>query len=89
LWNSGAMFAIALFLVLPALWLLLTNWQLVLIGLGVWALMRPLVAAVDARGGVVSREPPAPAYLPRWTARRRLDARRELAQWQEWFDAAR
>jgi hypothetical protein len=78
------MFAIALFLVLPALWLLFTNWQLVLIGLGVWALMRPVVAAVDHRG--VNR--PSPSYMQRWTVRRRLDARHELAQWQVWFDAA-
>lgn len=82
------MFLVAIFLVLPALWLLFTNWQLALVGLGVYLLMRPIVAAVDARGRVVSREPPAPAYLPRWTAMRRQEARRELARWQEWFDAS-
>ena len=32
------------------------------------------------------RELPAPDYLPRWTASRRLDADREHAQWQEAFD---
>jgi uncharacterized membrane protein len=79
------MFAIALFVVLPALALLFMNWQLVLIGLGIWMLMRPVVAAVDRRN---QGERPAPAYLPRWTASRRLEAQRERAQWQEWFDAA-
>jgi hypothetical protein len=34
------------------------------------------------------RELPAPDYLPRWTASRRLDAVREHAQWQEKFDTA-
>ena len=34
------------------------------------------------------RELPAPDYLPRWTASRRLDAGREHAQWQETFDNA-
>ena len=29
---------------------------------------------------------PAPDYLPRWTASRRLDARREHAQWQIEFE---
>ncbi|MGY3380649.1 hypothetical protein ACVWYS_002606 [Arthrobacter sp. TE12231] len=33
-----------------------------------------------------SRELPAPDYLPRWTASRRLDAGREHAQWQKMFD---
>ena len=32
------------------------------------------------------RELPAPDYLPRWTARRRLDTDREHAQWQAAFD---
>ena len=81
------MFLIALFLVLPVLWLLLTNWQLTLIALGVWILVRTL-AAMDG-GRKESRELPAPSYLPRWTARRRLDAEREHIQWQEWFDGAR
>lgn len=35
-----------------------------------------------------SRELPAPDYLPRWTASRRLDAGREHAQWQMKFDNA-
>lgn len=35
-----------------------------------------------------ARELPAPDYLPRWTASRRLDAGREHAQWQEMFDSA-
>jgi hypothetical protein len=35
-----------------------------------------------------SRELPAPAYLPRWTANRRLEAGREHAQWQKNFDNA-
>lgn len=78
------MFLVAL-LVLAVLWLLVTNWQLTLIGLGIWMLTRIVRAAVDSKG----HERPATAYLPRWTARRRLDARRELAQWQQWFDAAR
>ncbi|MEY9775818.1 hypothetical protein ABH915_001426 [Arthrobacter sp. MW3 TE3886] len=34
------------------------------------------------------RELPAPAYLPRWTANRRLEAGREHAQWQKNFDNA-
>lgn len=34
------------------------------------------------------RELPAPDYLPRWTASRRLDAGREHAQWQKNFDNA-
>lgn len=81
------MFLVALLLV-AVLWLLLTNWQLTLLGVGVWMLVRALAArypgprAVD--GGL-----PAAAYLPRWTAMRRRDARREHAQWQEWFDASR
>jgi hypothetical protein len=29
---------------------------------------------------------PAPDYLPRWTPSRRLDARREHAQWQIEFE---
>jgi hypothetical protein len=33
-----------------------------------------------------ARELPAPEYLPRWTANRRLDAGREHAQWQRQFD---
>ena len=32
------------------------------------------------------RELPAPDYLPRWTASRRLDADREHALWQDAFD---
>ena len=32
------------------------------------------------------RDLPAPDYLPRWTASRRLDADREHALWQEAFD---
>lgn len=83
------MFLMALFLVLPAIWLLLTNWQLTLIALGVWMLIRLAAAATESRRPEGRQEPYAPAYLPRWTARRRLDARREHAQWQEWFDAAR
>ena len=35
-----------------------------------------------------SRELPAPAYLPRWTANRRLEAGREHVQWQKNFDSA-
>jgi multisubunit Na+/H+ antiporter MnhE subunit len=75
------MFAIALFVVLPVIWLLLTNWQLTLLALGILALVR--LAA-----GQQSREAPAAGYLPRWTTKRRQDAQRELAQWQAWFDAA-
>ena len=33
-----------------------------------------------------ARDLPAPDYLPRWTASRRLDADREHALWQEAFD---
>jgi len=33
-----------------------------------------------------AREIPALEYLPRWTADRRLEAGRELAQWQKNFD---
>lgn len=82
------MFLIALFLVLPVLWLLLTNWQLSLLALGIWMLVRLAAAVTANRGQAEYRESPAPAYLPRWTARRRLEARRELAAWQAWFDAA-
>lgn len=32
-------------------------------------------------------KPASPAYAPRWSATRRKDAARELAQWQERFDA--
>lgn len=78
------MFLIALFLVLPAIWLLLTNWQLTLIGLGVWMLVRILAARYP---GERSAEPPSLDYAPRWTARRRLDATLERIQWQERFDA--
>ena len=35
-----------------------------------------------------AHEMPAPAYLPRWTANRRLEAGREHAQWQKNFDNA-
>lgn len=89
LWNSGAMFLIALFLVLPVLWLLLTNWQVTLIALGIGLLVRIVVDAMDRKGQRGSGELPAPDYLRRWTMRRRLEAERELAQWQERFDAAR
>lgn len=80
------MFLIALLLVLPAIWLLLTNWQLTLIALGVWMLIRIAAGATENRGQAENWGPPAPAYLRRWTASRRLDAKREHAQWQEWFD---
>jgi hypothetical protein len=43
---------------------------------------RPVPALKPARGL------PAPDYLPRWTASRRLDAGREHAQWQKTFDNA-
>jgi hypothetical protein len=82
------MFAIALFLVIPVLWLLVTNWQLTLLGLGVWILVRALAAKYPG-GRAVGQELPGAAYLPRWTRRRRMDAKREHAQWQEWFDASR
>ena len=39
------------------------------------------------RRPVPVRELPAPDYLPRWTASRRLDAGREHAQWQKTFDS--
>lgn len=78
------MFLIALFLVLPAIWLLLTNWQLTLIGLGVWMLVRILAARYP---GERNAELSTPGYVPRWTARRRLDATLERIQWQERFDA--
>ena len=81
------MFLIALFLVLPAIWLLLTNWQMTLLGLGIWMLIRILAAKYPGERGAGS-ELTAPAYVPRWTALRRLDAARERAQWQEWFDAS-
>ena len=88
MWNSGAMFLIALFLVLPVLWLLLTNWQLTLLGLGLWMLTRILIARHPGERSA-GAELPEPNYVPRWTARRRLEAAREHAQWQEWFDASR
>ena len=83
------MFLVAIFLVLPAIWLLLTNWQLTLLALGIWALVRLAAAVTGSKGQAEYRGSPAPAYLPRWTARRRLDARREHAAWQQWFDAAK
>ena len=55
---------------------------------------RPMARPVQARPAprpkrpVPVRELPAPDYLPRWTASRRLDAGREHAQWQEKFDNA-
>jgi type IV secretory pathway TrbD component len=87
------MFLVALFLV-TVLSLLVANWQITLLGLGIWMLVRALAAKYPgsraAPGpGVASRELPATAYLPRWTATRRLNARREHAQWQDWFDASR
>jgi hypothetical protein len=81
------MFLIALFLVLPAIWLLLTNWQLTLIGLGVWLLVRIAASITESGAQAEHWGPLAPAYLRRWTWRRRLEAGREHAQWQERFDA--
>jgi hypothetical protein len=52
---------------------------------------RPVATPVQTRPEPKSRparELPAPEYLPRWTANRRLDAGRELAQWQKQFDNA-
>ena len=74
------MFLIALFVVLPILWLLLVNWQLTLVGLAAWLLVR--IAAAR-------RRPESIRELPRWSAGRRLDAEREHAEWQRWFDARR
>jgi len=81
------MFAIALFLVLPVLWLLFTNWQLALLGLGALLLVRIAAAGGGARPWTESAAPAG--YVPRWSVSRRLEAEREHAQWQEWFDAAR
>lgn len=53
---------------------------------------RPVARPVQTRPGPKPRKPapvrevPAPDYLPRWTASRRLDAGREHAQWQKSFD---
>jgi len=53
---------------------------------------RPKPRPVQTRPEPKPRRPepvrglPAPDYLPRWTASRRLDADREHAQWQEAFD---
>ena len=83
------MFLIALFVVLPVLWLLLTNWQLALLGLAVWLFVRIAAAGGAARPQPEStRELPQSGYLPRWSAGRRLDAEREHAEWQRWFDRA-
>ncbi|WP_090576724.1 hypothetical protein [Arthrobacter sp. ov407] len=52
---------------------------------------RPVAKPVTTRPEPKSkpaRELPAPDYLPRWTANRRLDAGREHAQWQKKFDNA-
>jgi hypothetical protein len=54
---------------------------------------RPVAKPVQTRPEPKSkpqpaRELPAPEYLPRWTASRRLDAGREHAQWQKKFDNA-
>ena len=89
MWNSGAMFLIALFVVLPILWLLFTNWQLALVALGIWLLIRVGSAVTGSGGHEVARELPPLGYMPRWTASRRLDAEREHARWQGWFDRAR
>jgi hypothetical protein len=82
------MFAIALFLVLPILWLLLVNWQLTLIGLAALLFVRFMVAVTGDKGRRSGPTLAAVGYLPRWNAGRRLAAQRELAQWQAWFDAA-
>ena len=50
---------------------------------------RPVSKPVQTRPELKSkpaRKLPAPDYLPRWTANRRLDAGREHAQWQREFD---
>jgi hypothetical protein len=52
---------------------------------------RPEPTSVQTRPGPKAkpdRDIPAPDYLPRWTANRRLDAGREHAQWQHKFDNA-
>jgi hypothetical protein len=50
---------------------------------------RPMAKSVRTRPEPKpARELPSPDYLPRWTARRRLDAGREHAQWQREFDHA-
>jgi hypothetical protein len=55
---------------------------------------RPVARPVQSRPDPKPKKPlpvrelPAPDYLPRWTASRRLDAGREHAQWQEKFDGA-
>ena len=49
---------------------------------------RPRPVARQAARPQPARELPAPDYLPRWTARRRLDTGREHAQWQKAFDSA-
>lgn len=51
---------------------------------------RPVSKPVRTRPELRSkpaRELPAPDYLPRWTANRRLDAGREHVQWQREFDS--
>ena len=56
--------------------------------------VRPVAKPVQTRPGPKPKKPmpvrelPAPDYLPRWTASRRLDAGREHAQWQNMFDNA-
>ncbi|MCB5274253.1 hypothetical protein BJG92_01783 [Arthrobacter sp. SO5] len=50
---------------------------------------RPVARPVQTRPAPKpARELPAPGYLPRWNAGRRLEAGRELAQWQKEFDQA-
>lgn len=54
---------------------------------------RPVAKPVRTRPELVSkptpaRVMPAPDYLPRWTANRRLATGREHAQWQKKFDNA-
>jgi hypothetical protein len=49
---------------------------------------QPKPAAKQAAKPRPARELPTPDYLPRWTARRRLDTGREHAQWQRAFDSA-
>lgn len=90
-----AMWLPVVFAVLLVIWVLVFYWPFTLTGLAVWAFVAwmrrtPAAPAPSYREPAQVRPKPEPAravdYLPRWTASRRQDVRRELAQWQQAFD---
>jgi hypothetical protein len=87
-------------LVLVGILLLALFWRYILVGLCLLVLVHIMRAIfTTAMAGTQPNYPgkaipvpartvatPASGYLPRWDARRRMDAGRELAQWQKQFD---